>query len=72
MLPQHLNCHVLFSSLLIRALRNGEFEQTTGTEENVMIQNGKLIIKPTLQDETLLTTNNNLTLPDCTSQLFYD
>ena len=45
---------------------------TTGTEENVMIQDGKLIIKPTLTDEKLLTTNNNLTLDDCTSQQYYD
>ena len=45
---------------------------STGTEENVMIQDGKLIIKPTLTDEKLLTTNNNLTLDDCTSQQYYD
>lgn len=51
---------------------NGEFDQTTGTEENVFIQDGKLIIKPTLQDESLITTNNNLSLGSaCTSTDFY-
>ena len=52
---------------------NGEFEQTTNTEENVYIQNGKLFIKPTMQDESLITTNNNLSLgADCTSTQFLD
>ena len=51
---------------------NGEFDQTTGGDENVKIEDGKLVIVPTLQDEKLLTTNNNLTLDDCTSKLYYD
>lgn len=42
--------------------RNGEFEQTTTTDENVFVQNGKLIIKPTLQNSTLITTNNVINL----------
>ncbi|CAF9941373.1 MAG: hypothetical protein ALECFALPRED_009087 [Alectoria fallacina] len=66
------NTNVWTKEVNLGGFGNGEFEQTTGTEENVMIENGKLIIKPTLQDETLLTTNNNLTLPDCTSTLYYD
>lgn len=42
--------------------RNGEFEQTTLTDENVFVQNGKLIIKPTLQDATLIDSNNVINL----------
>lgn len=42
--------------------RNGEFEQTTLTDENVFIQDGKLVIKPTLQDINLITSNNVINL----------
>ncbi|KAM3075325.1 hypothetical protein ACMFMG_007236 [Clarireedia jacksonii] len=41
---------------------NGQFEQTTITDENVFIQNGKLIIKPTLQDVDLVESNNIINL----------
>ncbi|CAG8950249.1 hypothetical protein HYFRA_00008487 [Hymenoscyphus fraxineus] len=41
---------------------NGQFEQTTLTDENVFIKDGKLVIKPTLQDATLLETNNVINL----------
>lgn len=41
---------------------NGEFEQTTLTDENVFVQGGKLVIKPTLQDATLLESNNVINL----------
>ncbi|RDW92338.1 putative beta-1,3-glucan-binding protein [Coleophoma crateriformis] len=54
---------------------NGQFEQTTLTEENVYVQNGKLIIKPTLQDATLLESNNviNLTADGtCSSTVLSD
>lgn len=42
--------------------RNGQFEQTTTTEENVFIQNGQLVIKPTLQDANLIETNTVIDL----------
>lgn len=49
------------------------FDQTTDTDENVYVQDGKLYIKPTLQNETLITTNNNLSLgASCTGTNFYD
>jgi beta-glucanase (GH16 family) len=41
---------------------NGEFEETTLTNENVYVENGKLIIKPTLQDATLIEQDNVLNL----------
>lgn len=42
---------------------NGEFEITTGGDENVFVSDGKLIIKPTLFNETYLnqTAKTNLT-----------
>ena len=53
--------------------RNGLFDQTTDTDENVYVKDGKLYIKPTLQNETLITTNNNLSLgATCTGSSFYD
>ncbi|KAL1650775.1 hypothetical protein SLS58_000893 [Diplodia intermedia] len=54
---------------------NGEFDQTTADEENVFIKDGQLYIKPTLQDATLMETNNiiNLTaLGTCTSDSWSD
>lgn len=41
---------------------NGQFEETTVTDENVYVDGGKLIIKPTLQDKTLITSNNVINL----------
>jgi beta-glucanase (GH16 family) len=52
---------------------NHQFEQTTGDDTNVFIQDGALHIKPTLQDETLVNTNTviNLTADGtCTSTLW--
>jgi beta-glucanase (GH16 family) len=60
----------LIRTLIIYLFSNGEFEETTLTDENVFIQGGKLIIKPTLQNASLITSNNvlNLTaLGTCTS-----
>ena len=42
--------------------RNGQFEQTTVTDENVFVEDGKLVIKPTLQDEKLIQKNSILDL----------
>lgn len=41
---------------------NGQFEETTNTEENVFIHNGQLVIKPTLQDATLIDNDSTLNL----------
>ncbi|MCJ1476200.1 hypothetical protein MMC13_004866 [Lambiella insularis] len=56
---------------------NGEFEQTTNTEENVFIQNGALIIKPTLQDAKLVETQGSIVnlfkeQGGCSSKLWSD
>lgn len=39
---------------------NGEFEETTTTDENVYIQDGMLYIKPTLQDQSLIDTDGSV------------
>ncbi|KAI9657585.1 MAG: hypothetical protein M1829_006893 [Trizodia sp. TS-e1964] len=41
---------------------NGQFEQTTLSDENVFIQDGHLVIKPTLQDAKLIDGNNVVNL----------
>lgn len=41
---------------------NGQFEQTTITDENVFARDGMLVIKPTLQDERLILTDNVIDL----------
>ncbi|KAI0015092.1 glycoside hydrolase family 16 protein [Xylariomycetidae sp. FL0641] len=54
---------------------NGEFEQTTDTDENVYVEDGRLFIKPTLQDDSLMTKNSLIDLLEsgtCTSTKFYD
>ena len=54
---------------------NGEFEQTTTSPDNVYIQDSQLFIKPTLQDESLINTNNVINLladGSCTSTSWSD
>lgn len=55
--------------------RNGQFEQTTTTEENVFVQDGMLHIKPTLQDAKLIETNTVIDLRKqgiCSSTVWTD
>ncbi|KAI1478311.1 glycoside hydrolase family 16 protein [Daldinia eschscholtzii] len=50
---------------------NGEFEQTTGGEENVYVHGGHLFIKPTLQDADLINNDTIINLLEdgtCTSK----
>ena len=59
--------------LLTNICSNGQFEQTTTTEENVYVQDSKLIIKPTLQDPALIEKDGariDLLGPDCSSDLY--
>lgn len=54
---------------------NGQFDETTSTDENVFIQDGILTIKPTLQNSKLVDTDNVLDLMSsgvCTSTLASD
>lgn len=53
---------------------NGEFEMTTSDSANTFFENGNLIIKPTLQDESLIDNNNviNLLGNGCTSDSYWN
>ncbi|KAI9752355.1 MAG: hypothetical protein M4579_005663 [Chaenotheca gracillima] len=54
---------------------NGQFEQTTQTDENAFVKDGQLWIKPTLQDPDLINKNSvvNLTrLGTCSSTVLSD
>lgn len=56
-------------------LSNGEFQQTTNTDENVYVKDGTLFIKPTLQDAALVNKDNVLNLLEdksCTSGRWSD
>ncbi|MCJ1436639.1 hypothetical protein MMC27_006019 [Xylographa pallens] len=66
------NSKVWTKEVEVGGFGNGEFEQTTNTDENVFIQDGALIIKPTLQDANLVETNNviNLLKSGCTSDIW--
>lgn len=68
-----LNEKIWLKEVEVGGYGNGQFEETTNTDENVFIQDGMLHIKPTLQDENLINTNNvlNLTaLGTCTSDVW--
>ncbi|KAH7055525.1 concanavalin A-like lectin/glucanase domain-containing protein [Macrophomina phaseolina] len=70
-----LDTSVWTHEIRLNGFGNGEFDQTTADEENVFIKDGQLYIKPTLQDATLMETNNiiNLTaLGTCSSTLWSD
>jgi hypothetical protein len=52
---------------------NGQFEETTVTNENVFIQDGMLYIKPTLQDASIVENNSRIDLLSqgiCTSSVW--
>jgi beta-glucanase (GH16 family) len=54
---------------------NGQFEETTVTDENVFIQDGMLYIMPTLQDKNLIEHNSVINLTQsgiCSSTLWSD
>ncbi|KAF3008643.1 hypothetical protein E8E13_008600 [Curvularia kusanoi] len=53
---------------------NGQFDETTNTDENVFIKDGVLVIKPTLQDESLINNDNVIDLSGngCTGTKFTD
>ncbi|KAH8601467.1 putative beta-1,3-glucan-binding protein [Bisporella sp. PMI_857] len=52
-----LNTDIWSKEREVGGFGNGQFEETTLTDENVFVQGGKLIIKPTLQDASLIETD---------------
>ncbi|KAJ1336113.1 gram-negative bacteria-binding protein 1 [Microdochium nivale] len=70
-----LNRDVWTQEVQVGGFGNGEFVQTTNNGENVYIENGHLVIKPTLQDASLMESNNVINLladGSCTSTNYYD
>ncbi|KAI9819366.1 MAG: hypothetical protein M1826_001163 [Phylliscum demangeonii] len=54
---------------------NGQFEETTNTDENVFVRDGQLILKPTLQDASLIENDSVLNLTEqgvCTGARYTD
>lgn len=41
---------------------NKQFEQTTNTDENIFVRDGMMVIKPTLQDESLINQDSIINL----------
>ncbi|OCK74991.1 glycoside hydrolase family 16 protein [Lepidopterella palustris CBS 459.81] len=66
-----LNPKIWTKEVEVGGYGNGQFEMTTNDDENAFIQNGQLIIKPTLQDASLIEKNNiiDLTNSGCTSEI---
>lgn len=70
-----LDSKVWTKEVQVGGFGNGQFEETTGTDENVFVKDNMLQIKPTLQDITLLTGNHTLNLTKlgtCTSDDWYN
>jgi len=70
-----LDKNVWTKEVQVGGFGNGNFEQTTDTDENVFVRDGELWIKPTLQDENLIKNNNVLDLTKqglCTSDAWFD
>lgn len=70
-----LNEKIWTREVQVGGFGNGVFEETTNTDENSFIKDGELWIKPTLQDEKLITSNNVLNLTAkgiCTSDVWSD
>ncbi len=68
-----LNPDVWTKEVEVGGFGNGQFEETTATDENVFIKDSILHIQPTLQDVNLLTHNHTLNLTKlgtCTSNLW--
>ncbi|KAF4962185.1 hypothetical protein FSARC_9700 [Fusarium sarcochroum] len=70
---QGLNPNVWTKEVEVGGYGNGQFEQTTGGDENVYVENGHLIIKATMQDDKLMQKNNVINLlkdGTCTSKVW--
>lgn len=67
-----LDTDIWYREAEVGGFGNGQFEQTTNTDENVFVEDGMMVIKPTLQDASLIEQNHviNLTADGiCSSDL---
>ncbi|OBS23648.1 hypothetical protein FPOA_04197 [Fusarium poae] len=70
---QGLNPNIWTKEVEVGGYGNGQFEETTGGDENVYVDNGNLVVKATLQDSKLLQKNNVINLlkdGTCTSKVW--
>lgn len=70
-----LNTKVWTKEAEVGGFGNGQFEETTTTDENVFIKDGMLTIMPTLQDANLINSNSviNLTAQGiCSTDIWSD
>ncbi|KFA64744.1 hypothetical protein S40285_01399 [Stachybotrys chlorohalonatus IBT 40285] len=70
-----LDSNIWTKEVQVGGFGNGEFQMTTGGDENVFIEDGRLIIRATLQDAELVETNNVINLLSdgtCTSEARVD
>ncbi|EQK98698.1 glucan 1,3-beta-glucosidase [Ophiocordyceps sinensis CO18] len=68
------NANVWTKEVAVGGFGNGEFQQTTGNDENVFVQDGNLVIKATLQDADKVEKDNVINLlkdGTCTSKDWY-
>ncbi|KAF1834551.1 concanavalin A-like lectin/glucanase [Decorospora gaudefroyi] len=68
------NSNVWTKEVEVGGFGNGQFDMTTGGDENVFVHNGELIIKPTLQEEQFLGHNHIIDLrgQGCTGSKWTD
>ncbi|KAG5912955.1 hypothetical protein E4U42_001619 [Claviceps africana] len=69
-----LNADVWTKEVQVGGFGNGEFEQTTGGDENVFVDGGRLVIKATIQDTDKVEKNTVIDLlkdGTCTSKEWY-
>ncbi|PHH82033.1 hypothetical protein CDD82_7232 [Ophiocordyceps australis] len=72
---QGLNPEIWTQEVSVGGFGNGEFEQTTANGENVMVENGNLVIRATLQDADKMEKDNVIDLlkdGTCTSTSWLD
>ncbi|KAJ9155186.1 Beta-1,3-glucan-binding protein [Pleurostoma richardsiae] len=70
-----INTDVWSYEIQVGGFGNGEFEQTTDSSDNVYVDSGNLVIKATLQDESLIDQNTVIDLlkdGTCTSTVASD
>jgi len=57
----------------IEGFRNGQFKQSSNTNENVLIRDGVMVIGPSLQDEAVINANTIINLTEqgiCSSTIW--
>ncbi|GAB7356290.1 hypothetical protein MBLNU459_g7094t1 [Dothideomycetes sp. NU459] len=56
------NSKIWLKEVEVGGYGNGQFEETTNTDENAFVKDGMLVLKPTLQDASLIEKDNVINL----------